>query len=108
MLWAMPTLTLHYSIELSLHQSIDDNGVLTVRRLRPNKRILTAKKDESGKWRSIGVPDIDRKKDLQILGYVARVEDDAVQTDQLPEEKLIIIKQKAQIVKSRNRGSELG
>ena len=53
------------SVEISI---VDD--VLTVRRLRPNKQILAAKKDESGEWKSIGVPNIDPKKDLQILGYI--------------------------------------
>jgi Relaxase/Mobilisation nuclease domain len=43
------------------------DGIMTVQRLRPNKRLLSAKKDESGRWKSFGVPDIDEKKDIKIL-----------------------------------------
>ena len=50
---------------------VDD--VLKVRRLRPNKILFSAKKNESGEWESIGVPNIDPKKDLQILGELDRV-----------------------------------
>ena len=50
---------------------LDD--VLKVRRLRPNKILFSAKKNESGEWESIGVPNIDPKKDLQILGELDRV-----------------------------------
>ena len=56
---------------------VDD--VLKVRRLRPNKIILSAKKDENGEWKSIGVPNIDAKKDLKILGDMAKVENEVVQ-----------------------------
>lgn len=44
---------------------VDD--ILMVQRLRPNKIILSAKRDIDGKWQSIGVPNIDPKKDLHIL-----------------------------------------
>jgi hypothetical protein len=44
---------------------VDD--ILKVQRLRPNKIILSAKRDIDGKWQSIGVPDIDPEKDLDIL-----------------------------------------
>ena len=57
------------SVQISI---VDD--VLKVRRLRPNKIVLSAKKDSDGKWMSIGVPNIDRLKDLKILGDVAKVE----------------------------------
>ena len=44
---------------------IDD--ILKVQRLRPNKIILSAKKDLDSKWQPIGVPNINPKKDLHIL-----------------------------------------
>ena len=47
------------SVEISL---VD--GVLTVRRLRPNKQLLAAKKSKDSEWKSIGIPNIDAKKDL--------------------------------------------
>ena len=56
---------------------VDD--VLKVQRLRPNKILLSAKKDENGEWKSIGVPNIDPKKDLKILGELAKVEDELIQ-----------------------------
>jgi Relaxase/Mobilisation nuclease domain len=43
------------------------DNILTVYRLRPSKRILSAKKGDNGQWTSIGVPDIDEKKDLNIF-----------------------------------------
>jgi hypothetical protein len=43
------------------------DNVLTVYRLRPNKRILSATKNDDGKWMSIGIPNIDEKKDLNIF-----------------------------------------
>ena len=58
---------------------VDD--VLKVRRLRPNKIILSAKKDENGEWKSIGVTNIDPLKDLKILGDIAKVETEIVQND---------------------------
>lgn len=57
------------SVEISI---VD--GVLKVQRLRPNKRILAAKKDAAGEWQSIGIPDIDAKRDLQILGDLRKIE----------------------------------
>ena len=42
-------------------------GTLTVNRLRPNKQILKATRCDDKKWQSIGVPDIDEKKDLNLL-----------------------------------------
>ena len=42
-------------------------GNLTVNRLRPNKQILTATRCDDKKWQSIGVPDIDEHKDLNLL-----------------------------------------
>jgi Relaxase/Mobilisation nuclease domain len=62
------------SVQISM---IDD--VLKIRRLRPNKIILSAIKDENGEWKSIGVPNIDPLKDLKILGDVARVEVEVIQ-----------------------------
>ena len=56
---------------------VDD--VLKVRRLRPNKIILSATKDSDGEWKSIGAPNIDAKKDLKILGDVTRVNDEVIQ-----------------------------
>ena len=50
-------------------------GVLTVNRLRPNKRILAATKSADGEWKSIGIPDIDKKKDLNILGSKSKSND---------------------------------
>jgi Relaxase/Mobilisation nuclease domain len=41
--------------------------VLTVYRIRPNKRILSATKSDDGQWMSIGIPNIDDKKDLNIF-----------------------------------------
>ena len=64
------------SVQISI---VDD--VLTVRRLRPNKIILSARKDSDGEWKSIGIPNIDPLKDLKILGDVAKVEDEVVQDD---------------------------
>lgn len=58
---------------------VDD--VLKVRRLRPNKILFSAKKDENGEWQSIGVPNIDPKKDLKILGDMAKVDDEMIQGD---------------------------
>ena len=58
---------------------IDD--VLTVRRLRPNKIILSAKKDSEGEWKSIGVPNIDPLKDLKILGSVSEAENKVANID---------------------------
>ena len=54
----------------SVEISIVDN-VLKVRRLRPNKILFSAKKDKNNEWKSIGVPNIDPKKDIQILGGVS-------------------------------------
>ena len=56
---------------------VDD--VLKVRRLRPNKIILSAKKDENGEWKSIGVPNIDPLKDLKILDELEKVKVEVVQ-----------------------------
>jgi Relaxase/Mobilisation nuclease domain len=64
------------SVQISI---VDD--VLKVRRLRPNKIVLTAKKDSDGKWRSIGMPNIDAKKDLQILGDVGNKKESEVLDD---------------------------
>ena len=58
---------------------IDD--VLTVRRLRPNKIILSAKKDSEGEWKSIGIPNIDPLKDLKILGGVSEAENKVANID---------------------------
>lgn len=54
------------SVQISI---VDD--VLKVRRLRPNKILFAATKDNAGEWKSIGVPNIDPKKDIQILGGVS-------------------------------------
>jgi Relaxase/Mobilisation nuclease domain len=62
----------------SVQISIVDN-VLKVRRLRPNKIVLSAKKNSGGEWMSIGVPNIDRLKDLKILGDIAKVEAEVIQ-----------------------------
>ena len=62
----------------SVQITIVDN-VLKVRRLRPNKILFSAKKDENGEWKSIGVPNIDPLKDLKILGELAKTEDEVVQ-----------------------------
>ena len=50
------------SVEIKLFE-----GTLTVNRLRPNKQILRATRCDDKKWQSIGVPDIDEKKDLNLL-----------------------------------------
>jgi Relaxase/Mobilisation nuclease domain len=101
---------------------VDD--VLKVRRLRPNKIVLTAKKDSDGEWRSIGMPNIDAKKDLQILGDVGKVEIEVPNLDD--KENLQVLKDMAKVeievvqvdrssskvskqsLKSRGRSSELG
>ena len=52
------------------NKSVDiklDGDILTVWRLRPDKRMFSAVKDESGEWKSLGVPDIDEKKDINLL-----------------------------------------
>ena len=59
------------------------NDILKVRRLRPNKILFSAKKNESGEWESIGVPNIDPKKDLQILGELDRVTETKTSIEQL-------------------------
>ena len=87
------------SVEISI---ID--GVLVVQRLRPNKRILAVRKDDAGEWQSIGVPNIDQKKDLQILEDVAKVEVDR----EIMAEISQTTKQQTQKVISRSRGNELG
>ena len=88
----------------SVEISIDGDGVLTVRRLNPNKRILAAKKDESGEWKSIGIPNIDAKKDLQILGNVENVDVEVVRVDAVG----VSPTTKQQTRKSRGRSRELG
>lgn len=50
------------SVEIKLSE-----GILTVWRLRPDKRIFSAIKDDNGEWKSFGVPDIDKKKDVSLL-----------------------------------------
>lgn len=87
------------SVEISI-----DNGVLTVQRLNPNKRILAAKKDETGEWRSIGIPNIDAKKDLQILGNVENIDVEVVRVDAVG----VSPTTKQQTRKSRGRSRELG
>ena len=69
------------SVQISI---VDD--VLKVRRLRPNKIILSAKKDSAGEWKSIGVPNIDPKKDLKILGDMTKTENEVVQNVDSKEE----------------------
>jgi Relaxase/Mobilisation nuclease domain len=92
------------SVQISL---VDD--VLKVRRLRPNKIILSAKKNSEGEWVSIGVPNIDAKKDLKILGDVEKGEDELVQVGVTPVAKASeISKRPTQQVKSRGRSHELG
>lgn len=49
-------------------------NILKVQRLRPNKIVLSAKKDPHGKWQSIGIPNIDPKKDLSILTNIPAME----------------------------------
>lgn len=56
---------------------VDD--VLKVRRLRPNKVLFTAKKNENGEWESIGVPNIDPVKDLKILGNMDKTDGEVIQ-----------------------------
>ena len=86
----------------SVKITIVDN-VLTVRRLRPNKIILSATKDENGEWKSIGVPNIDPLKDLKILEDVAKVENEVAQVIQADE----TAKQQPQKIKPRSRSNEL-
>ena len=62
----------------SVQITIVDN-VLKVRRLRPNKILFSAKKDENGEWKSIGVPNIDPLKDLKILDELEKVKVEVVQ-----------------------------
>lgn len=56
---------------------VDD--VLKVRRLRPNKILFSAKKNENGEWKSIGVPNIDPVKDLKILGNMDKADGEVIQ-----------------------------
>ena len=56
---------------------VDD--VLEVRRLRPNKILFSAKKNENGEWESIGVPNIDPVKDLKILGNMDKTDGEVIQ-----------------------------
>ena len=109
---------------------VDD--VLKVRRLRPNKIILSAKRDSAGEWKSIGVPNIDPKKDLKILGDMDKVDDEVIQdvdgkkdssdtpdvntqrNRQIVEKVTQVVqadetaKQQSRKIKPRNRSSELG
>jgi Relaxase/Mobilisation nuclease domain len=107
------------SVQISI---VDD--VLKVRRLRPNKIILSAKKNSEGEWQSIGVPNIDAKKDLKILESVGKVEVDKV--DDLENVEVLenlaqlgntieqtkpvgkIPNQNSHKVKTRRRSNELG
>jgi hypothetical protein len=115
------------SVEITM---VDD--VLKVRRLRPNKVILSAKRDSAGEWKSIGVPNIDPKKDLKILGDMDKVDDEVIQdvdgkkdssdtpdvntqrNRQIVEEVTQVVqadktaKQQSRKIKPRNRSSELG
>jgi Relaxase/Mobilisation nuclease domain len=86
------------SVQISL---VDD--VLKVRRLRPNKIIFSAKKDSEGEWQSIGIPNIDARKDLQILGDVAKVDVEIVQMDK----SLSKVSKRPHQIKSRRRSNEL-
>jgi Relaxase/Mobilisation nuclease domain len=58
------------------------DDVLKVQRLRPNKIMLSAKKDEHGKWKAIGVPNIDPKRDLQILGASQQIIEEKTSIEQ--------------------------
>ena len=114
----------------SIEITIVDN-VLKVRRLRPNKIILSAKRDNAGEWKSIGVPNIDPKKDLKILGDIDKVDNEVVQNvdgkkdssdtpdvntqrnRQIVEEVTQVVqadktaKQQRQKIKPRNRSNEI-
>ena len=90
------------------------DGVLKVQRLRPNKIILSAKKDENGEWKSIGVPNIDPKKDLKILGDVAKAENEVIQDENSEGDSsdVLDVHDKKDLqprkLKSRSQSNELG
>lgn len=99
------------------------DGVLKVRRLRPNKIVLSAKKDENGEWQSIGIPNIDPLKDLKILGglekvvVVPNIERDSPDTINTNDKAEDVIKvetakvdqsSKEKLQRSRGRSREIG
>jgi len=52
----------------NLKISLSD-GVLKVQRLHPNRWMFSAKKDVNQEWKTIGIPNINAKTDVEILEY---------------------------------------